>query len=135
MKIAIDFDGTCVEHAFPYVGKDVPGAVASLKWLVSQGHELTLFTMRSQSYLSDAIAWFERNEIELTGIQYERSQTSWTQSNKCYAEVYIDDAALGAPLIYPDDRRPYYDWVTGMMMLKKIIANEADRNPVVGVEL
>jgi hypothetical protein len=46
MDICIDFDGTCVTHEFPEVGKDI-GAVPVLRKLVEQGHNLILFTMRS----------------------------------------------------------------------------------------
>jgi hypothetical protein len=47
MDILIDFDGTCVAHEFPKVGKDI-GAVPVLKALVENGHNLILFTMRSE---------------------------------------------------------------------------------------
>ncbi len=46
MIIAIDFDGTCVTHAFPKIGKDI-GSVPVLKALTEQGHKIILFTMRS----------------------------------------------------------------------------------------
>ena len=46
MFIAIDFDGTCVTHDYPEVGKDI-GAVPVLKRLIDAGHKLILHTMRS----------------------------------------------------------------------------------------
>ena len=46
MVIAVDFDGTCVTHEFPKVGKDI-GAVPVLKKLVEKGHKIILYTMRS----------------------------------------------------------------------------------------
>lgn len=99
MKIAVDFDGTCVDHLYPYVGADVPHCVETLKLLNFLGHQLILYTMRSGQYLDDALRWFEENEIELYGIQKDPEQHEWTGSSKCYANIYIDDAALGAPLI------------------------------------
>lgn len=48
MDIIIDFDGTCVTHEFPEVGKDI-GAVSVLKELIKSGHNLILFTMRSDN--------------------------------------------------------------------------------------
>jgi len=111
MKIAIDFDGTCVRHEYPDVGKDI-GAVDVLKDLVKAGHDLILYTMRSSTGLQDALDWFMLMKIRLYGVQYDPDQTKWTSSNKCYAELYIDDAALGVPLTYPmDGKRPYVDWV------------------------
>ena len=45
------------------------------------------------------------------GYNENRSQKSWTQSNKVYGNMYIDDAAFGCPLIHPEDgSRPYVDW-------------------------
>jgi hypothetical protein len=46
IEICIDFDGTCVTHEFPKVGKDI-GAAPVLKELTEKGHRLILFTMRS----------------------------------------------------------------------------------------
>ena len=115
MVISIDFDGTCVTHDFPFVGRDI-GSVPVLKELVSSGNLLILFTMRSDTskgdFLKNAVSWFEENEIPLYGVQTNPSQTTWTTSPKAYAEMYIDDAALGCPLIYPGNgERPYVDWV------------------------
>jgi hypothetical protein len=39
MKIAIDFDGTCVKHEFPKVGADI-GAIPVLRKLTKQGISL-----------------------------------------------------------------------------------------------
>ncbi len=109
MTIAIDFDGTCVTHDYPEVGKDI-GSVPVLKKLRKQGHELILYTMRSGKELQDAVDWFKNNDISLYGIQFNPTQKEWTTSNKCYAQLYIDDAALGAPLIHGVHSRPYIDW-------------------------
>lgn len=123
MIIAIDFDGTCVKHAYPAVGDDI-GAAPVLRKLVEAGHQLILWTMRSDDFLgdktehnfssglTDAVNWFKDNNIELYGIQRNPTQDQWTTSPKCYAQMYIDDAALGCPLISPTDgSRPYVDWV------------------------
>lgn len=110
MEIAIDFDGTCVTHNYPYIGEDI-GAVPVLKELVQNGHNLILYTMRSGKQLDDAVKWFARNDIKLYSKQYNPTQGNWTTSNKCYAQLYIDDAALGCPLIYVKDGKPFVDWV------------------------
>lgn len=114
MYVAIDFDGTCVTHEYPNVGKDI-GAIPVLKKLVDKGHQLILFTMRSNNsqgdrYLDDAVNWFKENGIELFGINVNPTQKEWTCSPKAYAHLYIDDAALGIPLIFDKHDRPYVDW-------------------------
>jgi hypothetical protein len=110
MIIAVDFDGTCVTHEFPKVGREI-GAAPVLKRLVEDGHELILWTMRSEGKLDDAIAWFEKHNIPLYGVQENPTQKTWTKSPKAYAQLYIDDAALGCPLKRTEiDDRPFVDW-------------------------
>jgi hypothetical protein len=141
MDILIDFDGTCVAHEFPKVGKDI-GAVPVLKELVANGHNLILFTMRSDvvnpistspdiiavsgNYLTDAVNWFKENDIPLYGIQTNPTQHNWTSSPKAYGQIIIDDSALGCPLLYGewDDEkgyisfhRPQVDWRTVRQLL------------------
>lgn len=111
MIIAVDFDGTCVDHRYPDVGPDLPDAVFTLQRLTKHGHKLILWTMRSGKELSDAVAWFDKNQIPLYGVQRNPDQDSWTTSPKAYAKVYIDDAAFGAPLVeLAWMKRPGIDW-------------------------
>lgn len=133
--IILDFDGTCVFHEFPKIGKDI-GAVPVLKELIAAGYKLILFTMRSDiinphaednelhlesgNYLSEALEWFKQHDISLYGIQTNPTQHTWTTSPKAYGQLIIDDAALGCPLIYPEnDLRPYVDWVKVRELLVK----------------
>lgn len=141
MYICVDFDGTCVTHEYPNVGKEI-GAVPVLKKLVAHGHKLILFTMRSNleeghksndgeiipmpkgNYLDDAVNWFKENGIELYGINTNPTQKDWTSSPKAYGHLYIDDAALGTPLIVPwKEDRPYVDWkeVERMLIQKGVL--------------
>jgi ABC-type sugar transport system substrate-binding protein len=112
MIIAVDFDGTVVDHRFPDVGSDAPGAVDTLRDLVAQGHKIILWTMRDGEQLQDAIKWYRQRNIPLFGIQRNPEQ-NWTTSPKAYAHLYIDDAAFGAPLIqYAMHKRPLINWET-----------------------
>ena len=138
MDICIDFDGTCVTHDFPEVGRDI-GAVPVLKELIANGHRLILWTMRSDvknpvsndknihavggQYLQDAINWFKQNDIPLYGIQTNPEQVTWTHSPKAYAKLYIDDCGLGCPLSTEGHSRPYVDWekVKKMLIIRKLI--------------
>jgi hypothetical protein len=134
MDICIDFDGTCVTHEYPKVGKDI-GAVPVLKELVRNGNRLILFTMRSFEYgispitndvqnggLNDAINWFINNDIPLYGVNVNPTQNKWTASPKAYAQLYIDDAGIGCPLIWDDtiSDRPFIDWKKTRKLLKNL---------------
>ena len=150
MDICIDFDGTCVTHEFPKVGEDI-GAVPILKKLVNGGHRLILFTMRSSlkegtakegslgydnpkkitlktDVLQDAVRWFNKNKLPLYGINSNPSQKDWTASPKAYGQLYIDDAALGCPLILDKDicKRPFVDWksVEALLILSGVIKGQ-----------
>ena len=108
--IAIDFDGTCVTHEYPHIGMDI-GAVPVLKELTAQGCKLILYTMRSGQILKDAKEWFAENGIPLYAVNENPEQKSWTKSPKVYADFYIDDAAVGCPLIFKDGMpHPFVDW-------------------------
>ena len=111
MTIAIDFDGTCVTHEYPEIGRDL-GATTTLKTLVDNGHKLILLTMRSGKTLENAKHWFEERGIILYGVNENPSQKRWTESPKVHANLYIDDANLGTPLIKNSiaSDRPYVDW-------------------------
>ncbi len=111
LVIAIDFDGTCVTHEYPYMGSDI-GAVPVLKELADAGYRLVLNTMRSGKTEKEAIKWFKDNDIPLFGVNCNPEQKSWTKSPKVYADLYIDDSALGVPLTSsPTSTRPYVDWI------------------------
>jgi len=120
MTIAIDFDGTCTTHEYPNIGREI-GAISVLKDLVENGHKLILFTMRAGVELKEAEEWFEKNGIKLYASQYNPSQRFWTKSNKCYAEMYIDDAALGCPLLHDKEisDRDFVDWIKVREILTK----------------
>lgn len=110
MIVGLDFDGTCVTHEYPHIGKDI-GAVPVLKGIVEQGDLLILYTMRDGDELEEAKAWFKQHGIPLFAVNNNPKQASWTTSPKLFANLYIDDAALGAPLIKPENGdRPYLDW-------------------------
>ena len=111
MYIAVDFDGTCVTHDYPKVGKDI-GAAPVLYALYRNGHNIILNTMRDGKELEDAEFWFAENGINLFGSNHNPTQDRWTTSPKVYAHLYIDDAAMGCFLCYNPEisDRPYVNW-------------------------
>jgi len=125
MDIVIDFDGTCVTHDYPSIGREI-GATPVLRELTDAGHRLILSTIRSNEKrknnhtLDDAVEWFKDRDIPLFGIQVHPEQQSWNSSPKVYGDLYIDDAALGCPLIIPaTEERPFVDWKTVRKLLEE----------------
>lgn len=119
MIIAIDFDGTCVTHEYPKIGRYI-GAENVIRELIENGHKIILWTMRSGQELHDAVAWFDDLDIKLFGINQNPEQSSWSESPKAYAQLYIDDAALGIPLnegLYGE--RPYVNWDKARELLRE----------------
>lgn len=119
LVVAVDFDGTCVTHEYPNVGRDI-GAQKVLSRLVQEGGKIILWTMRSGKHLQDAVDWFKNNNIPLYGVQRNPTQDGWTESPKAYAKIYIDDAALGCPLKSDTNtEKPFVDWTMVEQLLWK----------------
>lgn len=113
--IAVDFDGTIVDHKYPAIGKPVPLAIETLKDLINRGYSIILWTMRCDSesegpVLTQAVEYLKENGVELWGINNNPEQHTWSQSPKAYAQLYIDDAAFGCPLLNNPGGRPIVDW-------------------------
>lgn len=127
MLIAIDFDGTIVEHEFPEIGKECPGAFEWMKKWQEAGAKLILWTMRSDGQnsgdvLTQTVEFCKQNGVEFYGVNSNPSQ-SWSTSPKAYAKLYIDDAGFGCPLIESkkSGNRPMVDWsIVGPSVLRLI---------------
>ena len=98
IKIAVDFDGTCVVHAYPNIGSEVPHCIRVLKRLINDDVLIILNTMRSGESLLEAVEWFTERGIGLYGINGDPDQSAWTSSPKVYANLYVDDASVGCPM-------------------------------------
>jgi hypothetical protein len=122
VTLGIDCDGTLVYHDYPDMGKDLPDCVRVLRRLVDNGHKLILNTMRSGTELEDAVEWFKERKLPLYGVNKNPTQSRWTKSPKVFANLYIDDAALGAPIKFDEKihNRPFIDWLKAEKMLEDL---------------
>lgn len=109
MIIAVDFDGTIVEHEYPDIGPPVPRAIRTLQDLVAAGHKIILWTMRDGEHLAAAVGYLAEHGVALWGANRNPDQ-DWSASPKAYAHIYIDDAAVGCPLVRGGEGRPYVNW-------------------------
>lgn len=109
--IAIDFDGTIVSHMYPNIGVEVPNAFNVMKKLIEKEHKLMLWTMRDGRELDEAVAFCERRGVSFWGVNCNPSQASWSNSTKQFAHLYIDDAALGCPVMFDQEtKRNIVNW-------------------------
>lgn len=98
MKIAVDFDGTIVEHRYPAIGKEVLFAFDTLRALQEQRHQLILWTYRSGKELDEAVEYCRKNGIEFYAINKNYPEEVFEEgkiSRKIQADFYIDDRNIG----------------------------------------
>lgn len=97
MIIAVDFDGTIVDHEYPEIGKPKLFAFETLKALQEQGAQLILWTYRAGKELEEAVDYCKKNGIEFYAVNknYPEEIFDDTISRKIYADVYIDDKNVG----------------------------------------
>ena len=95
--IAVDFDGTIVEDAYPAVGKPKLFAFDTLKKLQNQGHRLILWTYRSGKKLEEAVKFCESNGISFYAVNasYQDEEFDSETSRKIHADIFIDDRNVG----------------------------------------
>ena len=101
--IAVDFDGTIVENAFPDIGKEMPEAITTLKRLQNAGYFIVLWTCRNGAGLKDAVNWLylngftpgSVNENSPENLKYFESVIKdHGEGRKVFADIYIDDRNL-----------------------------------------
>jgi len=93
--IAIDFDGTVVEHKYPEIGKEI--AFATLKALQQKGHKLILWTIRTGDLLQEAVDFCKNNGVEFYAVNrnYPEEVIDENISRKLNADIFIDDRTIG----------------------------------------
>jgi hypothetical protein len=97
IKIAVDFDGTIVDHEYPAIGKEKLFAFQTLKELEKLGARLILWTFRAGKELDEAVEYCRKNGIEFYAVNknYPEEIFDDTISRKIDADIYIDDKNIG----------------------------------------
>lgn len=115
MTIAVDFDGTIVEHQYPSIGKERPFAVATLRQLQKELPELRLilWTVREGDLLRQAVEWCEQRGLTFFAVNSNYPEELPVSSDyacrKVTADIYIDDRNLGSLPSWPE----IYRTITG----------------------
>ncbi|MFZ1236999.1 MAG: hypothetical protein WAR39_08400 [Prevotella sp.] len=100
MVIAVDFDGTIVEHKYPAIGEELPFATETLRMLIKDQHRLILWSVREGKLLDEAIQWCNERGIEFWAVNKDYPEENGTLNNnhfsrKIKADIFIDDRNLG----------------------------------------
>ena len=81
MTIAVDFDGTIVEHMYPEIGNEIPFATDTLKMLIADHHKLILWSVREGKLLDDAVNWCKERGIEFYAVNRDYPEENGKESN------------------------------------------------------
>ena len=97
LTIALDFDGTIVEHQYPEIGKELPFATHTIKTLQQKGHRLILWTYRTGKELEDALNFCKEHELEFYAVNKNYPEEKYNEQigRKILADLYIDDRNFG----------------------------------------
>ena len=99
MIIAVDFDGTIVEHKYPQIGREIPFAITTLKKFLPERHLLILWSVREGELLDEAVDFCRKRGLEFYAVNSnmpeEEADMSALRSRKVSADMYIDDRNLG----------------------------------------
>ncbi|WP_455585066.1 BT0820 family HAD-type phosphatase [Bacteroides sp.] len=125
MKIAVDFDGTIVEHRYPQIGKELPFAIDTLKMLQQDGHWLILWSVREGKLLDEAVEWCKARGLEFYAINSDYPEDDMPvgkRARKLNVELFIDDLNLGG--------LPDWGVIYQMIKEKKTFAEIYKQEPV-----
>ena len=100
MTIAVDFDGTIVEHRYPKIGEERPFAIDTLKMLIKDRHKLILWTVREGRLLDEAIEWCRQRGVEFYAVNKDYPEETM-ENNQHFSrklnsiDYWIDDRNIG----------------------------------------
>ena len=99
MTIAVDFDGTIVEHEYPKIGREIPFATDTLRMLIKDQHKLILWSCREDDLLQEAIDWCRERGVEFYAVNkdYPEEKVEYNNhfSRKLKVDLFIDDRNIG----------------------------------------
>ena len=120
MIIAVDFDGTIVEHKYPYIGKEIPFAITTLKRLQAEHHILILWTVREGKLLEDAVEYCRSRGLEFYAVNANHPDEVVEEAPSCpcrklRADLFIDDRNVG----YLPDWGAIYEMITNKLSSRR----------------
>lgn len=126
MIIAVDFDGTIVQHRYPEIGNEIPFATTTLKMLAKEGHRLILWSVREGRLLDEAVNWCRERGLEFYAVNKdfpeEDVNKNQAYSRKLKADMFIDDRNVGGL----PDWGEIYEMVTKKMTYAEMISKQIE---------
>lgn len=96
MVIAVDFDGTVVEHQYPKIGRPIPFAIETLLQLQKDGHTLLMWSVRDGELLQEAVDYCASKGLNFYAANKNYPEENLAEaSRKLNADLFIDDRNLG----------------------------------------
>ena len=105
MTIAVDFDGTIVEHRYPEIVRERPFATATLRKLMEDGHKLILWSVREGDLLQEAVDWCRERGVRFHAVngffdedaddEIGNTTKNPHYSRKLKVDCFIDDRNVG----------------------------------------
>lgn len=95
--IAVDFDGTLCENAWPDIGDPITEVINYIKKQKKEGAQIILWTCRVDQKLAEAVSWCAKQGIFLDAVNQnvpEIIKAFGTDCRKIYADIYIDDLSF-----------------------------------------
>lgn len=126
MKIAVDFDGTIVEHRYPEIGEEKLFAFDTLKQLQKLGHQLIMWTYRNGPELDAAVEYCKKHGVVFYAVNKSYPEEKFDEnvvSRKIDADIFIDDRNIGGfiswseiwQLLNPDAIDSEYNELSGLL--------------------
>lgn len=128
MIIAVDFDGTIVEHKYPAIGREIPFAIETLKKLRDDRHKLILWSVREGELLQEAVDFCKERGLEFYAVNKdypEEEQEHKHYSRKLKADLFIDDRNLGGL----PDWGTIYEMITKRLSYEDLMDRYEDDEP------
>ena len=130
MLIAVDFDGTIVEHRYPAIGREIPFAIETLKRLRDERHKIILWTVREGRLLDEAVAFCRERGLEFYVVNRDYPEEEEGRNNhysrKLKVDLFIDDRNLGGL----PDWGTIYDMVHNRLTYETLLERESsDETP------
>ena len=97
--VAIDFDGTLCEYAWPDIGEPIPRVIAAVKAEQAKGARLILWTCRCGKLLDEAVEWCRAQGLTFDAVNEnlpEVIERFGGDTRKVHCDVYIGDEAVNA---------------------------------------